>query len=102
MRAAPNPQTELHLPDESRHYLLEMEHLRCTCGSMPWLMRRKVGKDRWQFRVKCGLEWDTMAQGECGTIVVRQFCTYLEPTPWINNSQDAIQHWRLAKTLGEL
>jgi hypothetical protein len=102
MKPADNAQLEIHLPDESRHYVLEMEHLRCTCGCCPWLMRRKVGHNRWQFRVKCGYEWDEMARGENGGIIVRHFCANIEPTPWLNNSQDAIQHWRLAKTLGAL
>lgn len=102
MKPADNPQMEIHLPDELRHYMLEMEHLRCVCGCCPYLMRRKVGADRWQFRVKCSNEWDEMYRGGHSGIIVKNHCTAIEPTPWLNNSQDAIAHWRLAKTLGAL
>lgn len=101
MRPTESPQYEMNLPDESRHYVLTMENLRCKCGCSPFLMRRKVGHNRWEFRVKCGNQWDAMYRSGHSGIVVIETCSEIEPTPWLNSSDQAIQHWRLAKVLGE-
>jgi hypothetical protein len=93
MNHQPDPQIELHLPDEEREFQIFLFKFRCLCQFTPCL-RRKNGR----FRVECG------RPKEDKTIFGDVFWTehtHTEPTPWLPSSHQAIQHWKLVVALSK-
>ena len=80
----PEPQLEIHLPDEDRLFETGLFHYRCRCQYPPAL-DRKDGK----FRLVCGRPKSMHPD----------WMEHTDPTPWLPSSQQAIQHWKLVNLL---
>jgi hypothetical protein len=95
----PEPQLEIHLPDEDRAKVLDSwAVVRCACGREAALFRRIVGC-RQEYRVEC---WVAASN----TMLVHltgepSHVPHTDPTPWLKSSATAIRHWKLVAALSK-
>lgn len=87
----PEPQIEMHLPDESRVFPVQLWDTPCRCGMSTILIRRGAK----EFRVACAV-WVS-----AGCQPASNLALHTDPTPWLPSSDQAIRHWKLVAVLSK-
>jgi hypothetical protein len=97
----PEPQTELHLPDEER--LIQTTNWRhpCVCGNAPMIVRKvDVEGNRLKYRVECCITaCKVLHFGRTAVHWEHPSVIHSDPTPWFNSSDLAVRHWKLVAVL---